>query len=231
MANNQKLTHLRPQMTVAALADYVTTTDPSRRTTICKEEKYYDSVSQPPYYRETRINVTRFLNGQPHDDDALKDASSRIDPSTGTSDNERTRLTLNRNALLSLHECRKDFWTTELPYIAVPTAKHLMLDGVKVILSPHVLLSGTYRGVDSAGLLKLHLSTKVKLDDNMADYIGAISAHYLQEQLSNQNCSPCHTLLVDVFRKKCFRAPNATIKRMKSLRIACQVVADTWHRI
>lgn len=231
MAMNQKKAHHYPQMTVEALARYVTTTNPSSRRVILRQEKYYDSVTQPPYYREIRRSLLRHVSDPDREDTALLDAANRILVPQNAKDYERERLSNNVLGLKKLHACRDQFILTDVLYDKPHTSGHSTLAGVKVISSPVAAVEGRWRNLAHTGCLKLYLGKSKPLDPEQAAYIGAALIRFLEVSILTDRPHHKFVTIVDVFRSRTYSAPSATTRRIATLEDACRDIAGIWGTI
>ncbi len=231
MAKGEKKAHAVPQMTIAGLSRYMTTIRPASRRAILREEKYYDSDAQPPYYREVNAALRRHLRDGTRERDGLLQASLRIKADKAKSDYELKRLANNVAALKNLHACQTDFIRQDATYSDPPAIKNYSLPGAKVIISPSASLVAPNKSAPCRGCVKLYLGKTNPLDDEQAAYMGTALANYLESAHPGDTCSKRQMSIVDVFRSKTYFPPSATVRRTENIECACADIASMWSSI
>jgi hypothetical protein len=104
----------------------------------------------------------------------------------------------------------------------------LHISGVLVSVRPEFILTRmTWQ--ESRGALKFSFSKTEAVEDEAGDYASMLVCQFLEEVLKGgERVDRRLCGVVDVFGRKLFTAPRATVYRKRDVRIACKEIAALW---
>lgn len=224
--------HLEPRISLNKLGEYLTATSEARRRRILLDQKFPSGIVVPRY-RRFFPSVRRYVSQRGHDRGLVEGAIAELKAvNTGTpwnqDDSHNTAAALNHFLKIAprLTEGGCEF----LP----PPRKNtfLMIEGVKVAISPHYILHAVIDGRPALGVVKFHL---IK---NVAKHMGAIGAQHaatllhrwLIENLTDATRLPHPSLcfIVECWQDRITAAPERSEDRMENIARACREIAVIW---
>ncbi|MGN6490121.1 MAG: hypothetical protein ACTHLT_20165 [Devosia sp.] len=225
------MTSKTPHITANALIRYCEAKAP-QRTRIIEEFRDGDFPPFKGWYGETEGAVRRYVLSGGTDDGALSDLEAVLERRPIDTDFEESRVLKQLEALQATRE-------TSFAKVAAAGTISLIEDrvapffveGVRISVRPTNLLSTMKLGFKSPflGVVKPYLSSSSPLSPDGASIYGALLHWYAESQLGHMgDADPTLCFVVDVFRRRVFRAPKAFKQRRDLISYSCREIAERW---
>jgi hypothetical protein len=228
---------VRPRISANKLAEYLVCNSSFRRREIIRDQ--YD----PPAFKAARYDtacnsiVRYFTRGQSVAE--LNASLHRLinwhpGPDDGSFAVQKNRDC--RDALETFRRFAESSGMAELAddglviTAATGDAPRLVKSGVSISVRPELIIRGTDRKKGPfIGAVKLHACKGFTLDQNAAEYVGALLREYGELHLADE--APCdfrRCYVLDVFAERLYPAPRATVRRQSEIVSACEEIANGW---
>ena len=220
-----------PRLSINKLGEYLTC-GALRRRRILNDAKHPQGFIVPRY-NDFYAVASRFLESNPLDAAIIYAAIDEIlARAPGTEWDEQNK-SLNVDLLTNLVDIPDLLPLEGLRMIAMPNVQNdLEIAGVTVSVRPEILLTGTIRGRDVMGALKLYLPKSYPLDQTTADYITTTVHQHLSTfpqldaEIDYRLC-----LVADVPTRTVYAAPRSFTRRRNDIEAACEEIAARWPSI
>jgi len=217
-----------PRISINKLTDYLTA-NASKRRRIVSEQKHPNTF-RVNWYEPAHTKMCEFLQSSERDEDIIIQEIDRLYALTPSSDSEEARWNSNAEALdhfLDSYE-KLNFQGLELRRESNDCPK-LISANVEISVRPEFLATGTYRGEEVCGGLKIYFSKDGRLDDTTSKYTAAVLYRYLQDHRSDLgSVKRGFCMVYDVFGEAVFTAPSSNSRRFQDIDAACQEIFLIW---
>jgi hypothetical protein len=218
-----------PRISVNKLGEFLTTSSPTRRRRIVREQKLPSEVVVL-HYSKAWEPIAKYLKNGCTDPAPIADAITKIRNATPTSDWVASD---NANTITALqHFLEAAKLLPEATYIKGQNeAPPLVISGVEVSVRPDFILRMTKREKTCTGTLKIHYTK----DDDKAlsksgqEYVATL-CHLWATKHGPKSYAPDPSLCfsLDLFRRHLVEAPKSVTRRMAEIEIACSEIAAVW---
>lgn len=233
MANFQKkrVAKPSPRISVNKLAEFITTTSPSKRTNIVKNQKYPKKPVITRYNAARSTIVNYFIHGKGD----RRIVEQKIQELLKQSYESKFRNSDNQLSIEALSIFRRSKHPLDLSgFSEVRRAKKgdkLRVNGVDVSISPDVIFTGRIRGKRFVGAIKLYIVKKNPLSKDSGMYVCTLLRHSLEEQYGAECVSPEFCVLFDIFTGNYFIAPKAFKSLRREIEAACDQISAIWDKV
>ncbi len=220
-----------PRISVNSLAKYRDASDPLKRASILKGQKF------PKEFITNRYNdsfdpMTEFMTDPNHAVSILSDAIIDICGQHAPTDWYAENKILNVTALQKFRARIQSFPLADYDISKSPEqAPHLRINGVEISVRPEFGL--VYRGRGNPlGAFKLYVNKSYPLSDEAAAMVATTLHQYVAQHAPvGMTANHRHCFVFDVFAQNIYTAPQSTQQRRASLAAACTEIALTWPSI
>lgn len=227
-----------PKISINQLALYLGAT-PRKRQSIIKNQ-----LEPKPflvnYYKDACSSIVRFIRHNMADEEIIVRAIETLHVKAAAcideqKRHERTRHEANREALDSFLQ---NYSKLELPdnpaFPTLPrTHPKVERNGIEISVRPEIRVTGSYRGRDIEGGIKLYFAKNDPLTEVTGNYVSTVVHKYFEENQVSEgpgtNKRFCQVM--DVFSGEVYCAPTSTITRFRDIDVACREIAMWWTHL
>lgn len=220
-----------PRMSIKLLCEYVSSSSPSRRSTIIKDSCMVPTYIAKRYNLATEAIVNHLANPT-STLKSLMDEIVRLKTKEYSSSYEKEMSLLSIQAIESFAKHASSFKKV-LGEFKVQRSNHfnyhkMLIEGVEISIRPElIIINPINNGI--VGFIKLYFAKNQNLDPESAALITCLGRNYFNENHSlnmlQKNC-----FVLDAFKGESFNAPKASKKRMSDIAAACREIDDRWAR-
>jgi hypothetical protein len=216
-----------PRISAAKLGDY-RDASPSRRERILRDQKDPPTVKIAPYERARHAIRAALLSGS-NPRDRLECLAVNIEQQLAKNDFDAEALRLSALAVRRFAGAYTSIpFRAALPSLPTGDIKHLVIEGVRVSISPTVFLhKANLKGNGQWGALLVVL----RKGEPMSEPAGRAVAELLRMLLraaGKETVNPDLCLVVDAFSGKVFHASASGRRIVADLECACREIASRW---
>lgn len=220
-----------PRLSVNKLGEYLTCTAIRRRRILLDAKRPKNFMG--PRYNDFYAFAPQYLVSNPLDPDIINNAIDEIQGRQFSTPWDEQNKPLNIDLLTSMLDIPDLLPLEGLTLTALPKdQQHLIIGGVTISVRPEILLTGTHRGREIMGAIKLYLPKTYSLDRATGEYIGTMVHQHLTTfppQAGIVNRQFC--FVVDVPSRAVYTAPGSYIQRRTNVQVACDEICAVWPTI
>lgn len=220
-----------PRLSINKLGEYLTC-GAARRRRILEDAKHpKDFIA--PRYNDFYAVAPLYLQSNPLDESIIAAAINEIQGRQPGSEWEEQNKTLNVDLLTNLIDIPDRLSLNGFTVTAMPnTQNDLDIAGVAVSVRPEILLTGTVRGRNIVGALKLYLPKTFPLDETTADYITTtVHQHLTTNPPQDGEIDYRYCFVADIPSRAVYSAPRSFTRRRSDIEAACDEIATRWASI
>ena len=225
------MTRQDPRLSINKLGEYLTCSASRRRRILEDAKRPKDFIA--PRYNDFYAIAPQYLASNPLDDGIITAAIAEIQGRQPGTEWDEQNKTLNVDLLGNLIDIPDLLPFEGLTMTALPTSQRdLEISGVTVSVRPEILITGTYRGRDVIGALKLYLPKTYPLDQETADYIATtVHQHLATHPPRNGDIDFRLCFVADIPSRAVFAAPRSFTRRRSDIEAACEEIEARWPTI
>lgn len=218
-----------PRISLNKLGEYLTAT-PSRRKRIIMDQQDPKAFIAARY-SDARTEIVQFLASGMVDDSSLVAAAKRLRlDDSGTDFAYQDRLA-SAEAIENFLEASDQIELEDLVVVPVESSasEAMQISGVSVSVRPDAYLKDPVTG-DIKGAIKLHFPKTTPLSDKAAEYVGAATKVFLQQEKKSPVVDHRKCYVVDVSTRTVTAAPKSHVRKMNDIAAACEEIDARWRR-
>lgn len=218
-----------PRISLNKLGEYLTAT-PSRRKRIIMDQQD-PKAFVAARYSDARAEIVQFLASGMGDESSLVAAAKRLRlDDSGTEFAQQDRLA-SAEAIENFLEASDQIHLEDLVVVPVESSasETMQIGGVSVSMRPDAYLKDPATG-QLRGAIKLHFPKTTPLSQKSAEYVGAATKVFLQQEKKSPIVDHRKCYVVDVSTRSVFTSPKSHARKMNDVAAACEEIDARWRR-
>ncbi|MEA9752434.1 hypothetical protein VDG03_15705 [Xanthomonas campestris pv. raphani] len=218
-----------PKISLNKLGEYLTAT-PSRRKRIILDQQDPKAFIVARY-SDARAEIVQFLASGMDDDSSLIESAKRLRSDRSGTDFACQDRIASAEAIENFLEASDKIQLEDLVVVPVEnsSSEAMQISGVSVSIRPDAYLKDPVTG-DIKGAIKLHFPKTTPLSEQAAEYVGAATKVFLQQEKRSPVVDHRKCYVVDVSTQAVYSAPKSHIRKMNDIAAACEEIDARWKR-
>jgi len=195
---------------------------------IIKQQKKVNKLLIP-WYQSAKGSIKRYLTDV-NDFTPIEQGVEKLKDKIVNSKRQGIDKTVSIEALQKMIEINLPRILGSIPYQVIkPEIKFVVVNGVKIMVSPELVIKAEIGGRTVYGGVKIHLSKTKPFDVEQCNFVAILMYYYLSEFAGeNERVAPQFCLCVDLFSNRVVSAKENHINESREINKICNEIAQMW---
>ncbi len=182
-----------------------------------------------PWYQSAKGSIKRYLTDV-NDYTPIEQGVEKLKDKIVNSKRQGIDKAVSIEALQKMIEVNLPRILGNVPYQVIkPEVKFVIVNGVKIMVSPELVIKAKIGGRIVYGGVKIHLSKTKPFDSKQCNFVAILMYDYLSELAGeNEHVAPQFCLCVDLFSNRVVSAKENHISESQEINKICNEIAQLW---
>lgn len=182
-----------------------------------------------PWYQSAKGSIKRYLSDV-NDYTPIEQGVEKLKDKIVNSKRQGIDKAVSIEALQKMIEVNLPRILGNVPYQVIkPEVKFVIVNGVKIMVSPELVIKVEIGGRIVYGGVKIHLSKTKPFDSKQCNFVAILMYDYLTELAGeNEHVAPQFCLCVDLFSNRVVSAKEDHISESQEINKICNEIAQLW---
>lgn len=214
-------------ISINQFAEFSTATNAAKARIIKQQQKVNKLLI--PWYQSAKGSIKRYLTDL-NDYTPIEQGVERLKDKIVNSKRQGIDKAVSIEALQKMIEVNLPRILGNVPYQVIkPDVKFVIVNGVKIMVSPELVIKAEIGGKIVYGGVKIHLSKTKPFDSKQCNFVAILMYDYLSQLAGeNEHVAPQFCLCVDLFSNSVVSAKENHISESQEINKICNEIAQLW---